>query len=139
MFEVHVRNERQDQRLSHAEGLLVIGRAPEGEGRQLVIEDLRVSRRQLQVELRAEGRIRVENFGKALRFEDGSTLERGGVQELSLPASLRVGHTTLSFSSGASELRTIAPPATVAGAVQGQQDSPSVSNLASLGESPAPV
>ena len=138
MLEVHVRNDRQDQRLSHEDGPLLIGRAPEGEGRRLVIEDLRVSRRQLRVEAREGGRLVLENLGKDLRLVDGTVLERGGRKELDLPVRLRVGHTNLEFSGAPAQLLTIAPPVSATLQDARAEAPPSLSNLASLGESPAP-
>jgi len=138
MLEVHVRNDRQDQRVCHEDGPLLIGRAPAGEGRHLVIEDLRVSRRQLRVERREGGRLVLENLGKDLRLTDGTVIERGGRKELDLPVRLRVGHTNLEFSGAPSVLSTIAPPVSATLQHVRAEAQPSLSNLASLGESPTP-
>ena len=138
MLEVHVHNDRQDQRVCHEDGPLLIGRAPEGEGRLLVIEDLRVSRRQLRVERREGRKIVLENFGKDLRLTDGTLIERGGMKEVELPLRLRVGNTNLEFSGSPSELATIAPPVSATLQRVRHEAQPSFSNLASLGQSPTP-
>jgi adenylate cyclase len=138
MLEVQVRNERQQEKVAHAEGPLLIGRAPEGEGRHLVIEDLRVSRRQLRVSLGQGGRVFIENLGKDLRLADGEVLTRGNSQSFALPLSLRIGHTTLELTGPSADLHTIAPPVSATTVRDVQAAPPSVTNLASLGQSPAP-
>ena len=132
MLHVQVRNERQEQRVSHESGPLLIGRAPEGEGAKLVVEDLRVSRRQLRIEALSGGSVRLENLGKDVRLDDGSVLPRGSSRDIALPVSLRVGHTTLDLSVDSAELSTIAPPVT------GELRLAPAASLASLGEAPEP-
>ena len=78
MLIIHVSNDKQNQRLEHAEGPIELGRGPQREVKRFMVEDISVSRDQLRMEELPSGRLRVENLSVKIpvALADGQSQER---------------------------------------------------------------
>ncbi len=141
MLIIQVTNDKQNQRLEHAEGPIEFGRGPQRDVKRFMVEDISVSRDQLRIAEFANGRIRVENLSLKIpvALADGSSVPMGGSRELDLPVRLTVGQTRLDISPGFQDsaieregLLTISQP--IRSRTGGR---PPLQPLTQLGESPS--
>jgi len=95
MLRIEISNERQRRQFTHGGGPLELGRGPKKNLERFIIEDRFVSRDQMRIEERSAGRLLLHNLGSPFTLADGSTVDSGQSQELSLPVALTVGYTSV--------------------------------------------
>lgn len=101
MIKVLVVNRKQRLEIEHPNGPLEFGRIPKEGGRQIVVDDIAVSRDQLLVEELPSGRLSLQNLSGrvTIRFADGMMFPPGGSSERSLPVRLTVGDTLIEMDN----------------------------------------
>ncbi len=95
MLSITIRNQSQNERISHESGPLEFGRGPQREIQRFVVLDPFFSRNQLIIEPTADGRVRLENLGATILLGDGRRMNRGVTLQEPLPVSLTVGYTQI--------------------------------------------
>ncbi|MCA9217924.1 MAG: hypothetical protein KDB27_32865, partial [Planctomycetales bacterium] len=98
MIEIIISNEKQKTRKRHPCGPIEIGRRPQGNCEQLVIDDSYVSRSQLRVEQIQDDHVRIENLGATVVLGDGEELQRGDERIIRMPIRVSAGFTMLEFA-----------------------------------------
>ena len=99
MILLMIQNERQESRVRHGGGSIVLGRNPSSDLPQIIIDDQYVSRRQLVVEELPGGYLRFENVGRNdVELADRTRVQRGESGRVALPTRLQVGKTTIDIS-----------------------------------------
>jgi adenylate cyclase len=119
MLRILVNNDKQKRRLEHAAGPLEFGRIPQHGTQRVVLDDPHVSRNQMRIRERSNGKLEIENISQRtpIYFPDGSTLDVGARREFDLPVRLNVGTTLIEISpfgyddSSDHSWRTVTQPA----------------------------
>ncbi len=119
MLEIALHNKRQHEQFPLAPGVWMLGSedaaAAAGATSRLVIRDSHVPADQLQLEVRADGAVRLTNLGRSLTLAEGSRVRQGEEVSISLPARFFVAGTVISLHDSAASapldpfLKTIAP------------------------------
>lgn len=101
MLRILVSNKQQQRRLEHAAGPLEFGRIPQRGTQRVVLDDPHVSRNQLRIRERSNGRLEVENISQRtpVYLGDGSTLGVGECREYELPVRLTAGATLIEVTA----------------------------------------
>jgi signal transduction histidine kinase/CheY-like chemotaxis protein len=99
MIVLNIQNEKQELRCRHAAGPVVLGRHPNSEFPEIVIDDRYVSRRQLIIEEVGSGYVRFENVGRNdVQLADGTKVQRDESGRAALPVRLHVGTTVIEIA-----------------------------------------
>jgi adenylate cyclase len=100
MLRILVSNEKQRLSLEHAAGPLEFGRILQHGAQRVVLDDPHVSRNQMRVRERSNGRLEIENISQRtpIFFPNEGTLEVGARREFDLPVRLNVGTTLIEIS-----------------------------------------
>jgi adenylate cyclase len=88
MLEISLINASQHLQFLHGQGSLTIGAKSQGQGSFLVVEDPRISARQMVIsEVKQDGQtlLEIENLGHSLLLADGKRVHRGSKSLLTLP------------------------------------------------------
>jgi adenylate cyclase len=102
MLFISVTSENQTKSFQHPQGQLEFGRGPERDMMpRHLIEDRKVSRDHLRAEELGDGLLRLQNLStrNPVAFADGTTIPPGGVREMPLPISVRIGDSIIDFKN----------------------------------------
>jgi adenylate cyclase len=90
-----ITNARQNQTIRHEGGPIEVGRGPQRDVPRLVVEDRYTSRDQLRLDPLEDGRWKITNLGGPAAIADVGALATGEQREISLPARVTFGYSTL--------------------------------------------
>lgn len=109
-----VSNQKESSQFTHADGPIVLGRAPKVSGATHTIQDDYCSAHQLRVEAMPGSQVNLTNMSTRVPVElsDGSKLDPGTTLAHSLPVRMNVGRTVIEIKadSGPDPYQTIAQP-----------------------------